>query len=67
MCFVLGKVNIPPPAALPDDGIVFPYTLVGDEAFALNPYMMRLRRARQVIENCLGECKAMYLNYTHRG
>ena len=33
--------NIPSSTPLPGDTTVFPYRLVGDEAFALKPYMMR--------------------------
>lgn len=40
---LVGRVNLPQPSTLPNDttGHLFPYTFVGDEAFALKPYMMR--------------------------
>ena len=38
---ISGTVNIPPSTPLPGETTVLPYTLVGDEAFALKPYMMR--------------------------
>ena len=43
ICFFLGAVNLPPPRKLPhhQEGPVFPYTLLRDEAFPLRPYLMR--------------------------
>lgn len=40
---VAGRVNLPPPAPLPNDesGEAIPYMFVGDEAFPLRPYLMR--------------------------
>lgn len=42
VCYIAGKVSLPEPTTLPNnpDGERFPYTLIGDEAFPLRPYMM---------------------------
>lgn len=39
--FANGQMNVPAPAELPGTNVVAPYTLVGDEAFALSDYMLR--------------------------
>ena len=34
-------INIPAPAPIVPGGIQLPYVFIGDEAFALSPFMMR--------------------------
>lgn len=34
-------MNLPPPRSIVQNGPELPFTLVGDEAFALTPFMMR--------------------------
>ena len=42
LCVLVGKVNLPEPARLPDDEEdQLPYFFAGDEAFLLRPFMMR--------------------------
>lgn len=36
-----GTAHLPQPAPVAEGGIVLPHVLVGDEAFALKPYMLR--------------------------
>ncbi|XP_036143346.1 protein ALP1-like [Monomorium pharaonis] len=36
-----GRMNIPQPAAVGEEGLILPYCLVGDEAFLLKPYLLR--------------------------
>lgn len=56
-----GQFNIPPPKPLPDSDVVLPHVIVGDEAFALHPNLMKPYPRPQALHD---QSKAKY-NYRH--
>ena len=41
ICLENGTLNVPPPKALPNQEIMLPYVILGDEAYPLTTYLMR--------------------------
>lgn len=44
-----GKMNLPLPCCLPGGNEQVPYVLIGDDAFALKPYLMKPLQSKTLI------------------